>query len=84
MADIRTFRDVIDLWPSKKDLASEIGVTLAVVTKWWQRYSIPAERWSAILSTSVARDAGLTSDKLTELAARECAEFFRLRPSDLV
>lgn len=55
-------------------MAADIDVRAPAVSKWWQRDSIPAERWSAILSTSVARDAGVTSDNLTGLAAREAAE----------
>lgn len=74
MADFRSFRDVIALWPSKEAMATEIDVRAPAVSKWWQRDSIPAERWSAILSTRVARDAGITSDVLTKLAAREAAE----------
>ena len=74
MASFRTFRDVIELWPSKEALADEIGARGAAVSKWWQRDSIPAERWSAILATSNARRAGLSSDVLTELAARDFSE----------
>lgn len=51
-------------------MAADIGAKASVVTKWWQRDSIPAEWWSAILGTSVAGEAGLTAKTMTELAAR--------------
>ena len=73
MADLRSFRDVIDLWPSKEAMASDVSSRAAAVSKWWQRDSIPADKWSAILSTDCARKAGLTSDALTVLAAHESA-----------
>ena len=74
MTDFRTFRDVIELWPSLEDLASDVSARLPTVIKWRQRNRIPAERWSAILSTDKARLGGVTSDTLIELAARECPE----------
>lgn len=74
MADFRTFRDVIRLWPSKEALASDVSVRLPAVNKWWQRDRIPAERWSAILSTDKARSSGVTSETLVALAARDNAE----------
>jgi hypothetical protein len=49
----------------------DVSSRASTVSKWWQRDSIPADRWSAVLSTDRARGAGLTSDALTSLAARE-------------
>lgn len=69
--EIKSFRDVIGLWPSKEALADDISAGLAAVNKWWQRNSIPSDRWAAILSTERARASGLTSDTLISLAARE-------------
>jgi hypothetical protein len=62
---------VIELWPSKEAMALDVSSRASTVSKWWQRDSIPADRWSAVLSTDRARGAGLTSDALTSLAARE-------------
>ena len=73
MADLTSFRAIIELWgDSREALASELpGATATQVSKWWQRESIPAEWWSAVLSTDRARDAGVTAELLTALAARE-------------
>ncbi|WP_301268127.1 MULTISPECIES: hypothetical protein [unclassified Bradyrhizobium] len=69
--EIKSFKDVIGLWPSKEALAGDINAGLPAVNKWWQRDSIPSDRWASILSTKTARSSGLTSDKLIALAARE-------------
>lgn len=74
MAKFRSFRDVINLWPSPEALASDVAARVPAVLKWRQRDSIPAERWSAILSTEKARSSGITSETLVALAARETAE----------
>jgi hypothetical protein len=74
MAEILTFRDVIELWPSREALASDVGAAAWVVSKWWQRKSIPAEWWSAVLDTDRAREAGLNAEMLTTFAAREPVE----------
>lgn len=71
---IKTFRDVVALWPSNEAMASDVSVKPPTVAKWGQRDSIPAEYWSSILRTEVAVKSGLTSDVLTLLAAREISE----------
>jgi hypothetical protein len=80
MTQITSFRSVVELWGPKdafgarRDMAAEIGVSSSVVAKWWQRNWIPPEYWSAILSTDRARDAGLSAELLTGLAAREVVD----------
>jgi hypothetical protein len=80
MPDLTSFRSIIELWGPKDAhgarlaMASEIGGSAGMVTKWWQRDSIPPEYWSSILATERARGAGVTADLLTELAARDVAE----------
>lgn len=70
MRSISSFRDVVALWPSADALAAEIGAGAAAVRKWPQRDAIPAEWWLPILSTDVARAAGLTAEMLATFAAR--------------
>jgi len=76
MADLTSFRAIIELWGADRiALASELpGATATGVSKWWQRDSIPAEWWSAVLATERAQSNGVTADLLTALAARETAE----------
>jgi hypothetical protein len=71
MTDFRTFRSVVETWDSKEAMASATGAKPSTVSKWWQRDNIPAEWWTAILSTELAVEKGITADLLARLAARE-------------
>lgn len=79
MVGFSTFKDVVALWASPDAMAADIGAGVAAVRKWPQRDNIPAEWWSAILETAVAREAGLTAETLAGLAARPPS-----RASDLI
>ena len=74
MVEIRSFRALIELWPSREAMSADIGAGSSTVSKWWQRDSVPAEWWSAILGTEVAGLNGVTAELLTTLAARQAAE----------
>lgn len=74
MSDLTSFRSIIDLWSSREDMAAETGAGASAVSKWWQRDSVPAEWWSAILATERAAGNGVTAELLTALAAREPIE----------
>lgn len=65
-----SFKDVVALWGSPDVLAGELGVSVFAARKWAYRDSIPADKWSAILSTPVARENGITAELLTRLAGR--------------
>ena len=78
MTDLTSFRAIIELWGtshgSRIAMAADVpGASATQVSKWWQRDSIPAEYWAGLLATSRAREAGVSADLLTELAAREAA-----------
>lgn len=83
MSDLTSFRSIIELWGAKDAhgarlaLGAEIGASAGMVTKWWQRNSIPADWWSAVLATEKARTAGVSADLLARLAAREIPEEIR-------
>jgi hypothetical protein len=76
MSQITSFRSVIELWGardahgSRLALASEIGASAGMVTKWWQRDWIPSEWWASILRTEKARSADVSAELLTKFAAR--------------
>lgn len=71
VSELTSFRSIMALWPSLEALALDIGATHSTTRKWSQRGRIPAEWWSQVLSTERAKTAGVTSDLLTRLAARE-------------
>lgn len=80
MTQITSFRDVIELWGprdahgARLALGAEIGVSAGTVTKWWQRNWIPPEYWSSVLATEKVREAGVSADLLTALAARDVVD----------
>lgn len=82
MSEPTSFRSIIELWPSREAMALDVGAKDRAVSKWWQRDNIPAEWWSAVLATSIARHAGITAEMMTALAARcvEVAETLEARP----
>lgn len=65
-----SFRSIIDLWPSADAMADEIGAGAAAVRKWSQRGRIPAEWWSAVLAAPRVKQARITAELMTMLAAR--------------
>lgn len=74
MSQITSFRSVIELWPSREAMASDLRIGASAVSKWWQRNRIPPEWWSAVIETDRAGSANVTAETLTTLAAREPAE----------
>jgi len=73
MVPLQSFRAIIELWPTRDAMAADVGAKPASVSKWWQRDSIPADWWSSVTSSSLARRSGVTADVLTRIAAREAA-----------
>lgn len=67
MSKPRSFSDIVDLWPTRDALASEVGASHEAVRKWAQRDFIAAEWWPSLLKTSRAKSAGVTADLLVRL-----------------
>lgn len=68
MAQI-TVKSIIDLWPTRAALASDISVAGDVVTpdrvhKWAARGDIPARYWARIIDAGRARGADVTAEAL--------------------
>lgn len=74
MEKFASFREVIELWSTREDLAADVGAGAWAVSKWWQRNFIPADWWASVLSTEKAKNSGITAEVLTALAARENAD----------
>ena len=71
MAQLTSFRTIIELWDTREAMAAEVGARPQAVSKWWQRDSLPADWWAAVLRTKRAKAAGIDAAKLTALAARQ-------------
>jgi hypothetical protein len=65
---VDSVRNIVGLWPSAEALAVEIGAKVEAVRKWRQRNRIPAEWWNAIARSPVARAAGVTVERMAEMA----------------
>jgi hypothetical protein len=68
MGMVKSFRDVVALWPAPEALAAEVGATHWAVHKWRHRNAIPAEWWLPILKTETARRHALNAETLAKLA----------------
>lgn len=73
MGEIKTFADVINLWPKPgaTSLASDIGVAIITVRAWRVR-GIPAGYWIDLVAAAWRREIqGVTLELLAEMAARQ-------------
>lgn len=69
---VRSFSDVIRLWPTIEMAASEIGVNPWTLVGWRRRNSIPADYWMDLKAAAVARGFEfLTIDFLSVLASQK-------------
>lgn len=65
---------IIDLWPSAKELARDLAVPYSTVAAWRSRAAIPAAYWRDLIHAAAARGVpGVTADRLVELHARSGA-----------
>lgn len=60
---------VIDLWPTRKDLASDLDVSVDRVHKWAQTNAVPARFHFGLLNAAVQRGYPVTADLLVRLHA---------------
>lgn len=65
-----SFAEIIDLWPSIEEFASDVGVPFHTARNWRARGSIPAYRWAAIIDSGRRRKIKVTSEQLTRIAAQ--------------
>lgn len=63
----RTFGDVIDLWPTAKDFADDIGAPYGSVRAWKSRGSIPSHWWCDIVDKSKGK---IGYEELAYMAAK--------------
>lgn len=75
MSRMTTFRDIIDLWPSRIALADDISrggrrVSAAVVHKWAQRNRIPAEHDLRLAQAAAERGLPVDLEALASVRAR--------------
>lgn len=60
-----THKDIINLWPSLRDFANDIGVAYGTAKAMRRRGSIPAKYWAAMIDhASTRKISGVTHKKL--------------------
>lgn len=76
MTSIHTIRDLVALWPSRRDFVSDLaralpapGVTIHQVNKWVEKSAIPAKYHRAVLSAGRDRHLPVSAELLVELHA---------------
>ncbi len=67
---MKTFREIIDLFKVKKELAVTLGVTPQSIDNWWARDSIPPGRWNAVVAACAKSGSKLTVQDLANIAEK--------------
>lgn len=68
---MRTFSDIVSLWPTATELAADIGENDGTVRQWKNRDSIPAEYWPKVIAAAAKRRfVGVTAELMAQIAAR--------------
>jgi len=62
-------RQIIDMWPSRRDLALDAGRSPITVNSWFQRNRIPPEVFSRLCRAAARRGINLTADDLARSRA---------------
>ena len=67
MEHIPTIKQLIDLWPTRKVLAEDVGASKDRVDKWAQTGSIPAKFHARVIRAAGSRGFAVTADDLVRL-----------------
>ena len=67
---MKTFTDIIALWPHKTEFAADLGVPYERAKAWSTRNSIPGQYFSAVAAAAQGRGLdSVTVDVLSTIAA---------------
>lgn len=67
MEKISTIKDLIDLWPTRADLADDVDASKDRVNGWAKAGSIPARYHHAVCESGVRRGFPITAELLDRL-----------------
>lgn len=70
MSPVKSFREIIEWWPTTRALAEELKIADVLVRAWKRTNAIPAWYWQELLETKTARRHRLTAVQLVRLADR--------------
>lgn len=60
----RTHAQIVNLWPTARDLAVQIRVEVETVRRWRQRNRIPLKHWGRIVNAAKDNRYGVTHQEL--------------------
>lgn len=66
---MKTFREIIDLWPTKVALADDLGLKYDRVAQWYKRDSIRSTFFDQIVRAAKGRNLKVTYEDLSHAAA---------------
>jgi hypothetical protein len=66
---MKTFRDIIDLWPTIAALADDLGLKYDRVAQWAKRDSIPGPFFADVARAAKGRDIKVSVEDLVRAAA---------------
>lgn len=73
MPHYRSFRTIIDLWPSRVEFAADVGVDYECAKAWYYRDRIPGIYFVAIERAALMiHEPEITAELLSMIAARRC------------
>jgi hypothetical protein len=67
MSNPSSIRSVIDLWPTRRDMAADMQVSTDRVHKWAKANAIPARFHLRVIEAATARGFPVTADLLVQL-----------------
>ncbi|CAO3358663.1 hypothetical protein [Azospirillum palustre] len=65
---MNTFAAIIDLWPSAREFAADLGVPPTHVAVWRHRNSIPDYHWADLIEAARRREIDLSLETLAVMA----------------
>jgi len=66
---MKTVADIIDLWPSQADFASDCDAKWMTAHQWRLRDRIPPEYWASLVKAAKKRGLPVTERTLIEMTA---------------
>ncbi len=70
---MKTARDILDLWPTRAELAREINEAPVTVRQWGRNNSIPGKADVALVTSAMGRGIALTYEDLARSRATVAA-----------
>ena len=70
---MKTFRDILNEWPTLADFAADVGVSENTAKQMRTRNSVNAKYWLAMIAAAPGRGIDLTFEQLAGCAVREDA-----------